>query len=28
MALPDKFKCVVTNWDYIYDLCREVANEV
>ncbi|WP_407355431.1 phosphoribosyltransferase [Methanolobus sp. WCC5] len=28
MVLPDKFKCVVTNWDYIYDLCREVANEV
>jgi hypoxanthine phosphoribosyltransferase len=28
MALPDKFKCVVTNWDYIYDLCREVANDV
>ncbi|MDP2217838.1 MAG: phosphoribosyltransferase [Methanolobus sp.] len=28
MALPDKFKCVVTNWDYIYDLCREVADQV
>ncbi|WP_406655617.1 phosphoribosyltransferase [Methanolobus sp. ZRKC2] len=28
MVLPDKFKCVVTNWDYIYDLCREVANDV
>ncbi len=28
MALPEKFKCVVTNWDYLYDLCREVANQV
>ncbi len=28
MPLPDKFKCVVTNWDYIYDNCRTVANEV
>lgn len=28
MTLPDKFKCVVTNWDYIYDLCRDVSNEV
>ncbi|WP_370573557.1 phosphoribosyltransferase [Methanomethylovorans sp.] len=28
MVLPDKFKCVVTNWDYIYDLCRKVANDV
>lgn len=28
MVLPDKFKCVITNWDYIYDLCRRVANDV
>jgi len=28
MVLPDKFKCVITNWDYIYDLCRHVANDV
>lgn len=28
MVLPDKFKCVITNWDYIYDLCRHVANNV
>lgn len=28
MVLPDKFKCVVTNWDYIYDLCRVVAGGI
>lgn len=28
MVLPDKFKCVITNWDYIYDLCRHVANDI
>jgi len=28
MVLPDKFKCVITNWDYIYDLCRHVSNDV
>ncbi len=28
MVLPDKFKCVVTNWDYIYGLCREVADDI
>lgn len=28
MVLPDKFKCVVTNWDYIYDLCRHVSNDI
>ena len=26
--LPDEFKCTITNWDYIYDLCRTVANGV
>ncbi|MGP8321342.1 MAG: phosphoribosyltransferase [Methanosarcinaceae archaeon] len=28
MVLPDKFKCVVTNWEYIYSLCRDVSNDV
>lgn len=28
MALPDRFKCVVTNWDYLYNLCRDVADQV
>ncbi len=26
--LPEEFRCTITNWDYIYDLCREVAREV
>jgi hypoxanthine phosphoribosyltransferase len=26
--LPDEFKCTITNWDYIYDLCRGVSNQV
>ncbi|WP_336136148.1 phosphoribosyltransferase [Natronomonas amylolytica] len=26
--LPDEFKCTVTNWEYIYGLCRNVANQV
>jgi hypothetical protein len=26
--LPEEFKCVVTNWDYIYGLCRDVSDEV
>jgi hypothetical protein len=28
MVLPDKFKCVVTNWNYIYDLCRDLAGQI
>lgn len=28
MVLPDKFKCALTNWDYIYTLCRNVADQV
>ena len=28
MTLPDKFKCIITNWDYIYNLCRDVADEI
>ena len=26
--LPDRFKCTITNWEYIYGLCREVSFEV
>jgi hypothetical protein len=26
--LPDKFKCVVTTWDYMYKLCKDVAEQV
>jgi hypoxanthine phosphoribosyltransferase len=26
--LPEEFKCTITNWDYIYDLCREVSDDV
>lgn len=26
--LPEEFKCVITTWDYIYDLCRNVSNEI
>jgi len=26
--LPDEFNCTVTNWEYIYGLCREVADEI
>ncbi|WP_254537260.1 phosphoribosyltransferase [Halomarina litorea] len=26
--LPDDFKCTITNWEYIYDLCREVSDQV
>ncbi|WP_281194531.1 phosphoribosyltransferase [Halorubrum sp. F4] len=26
--LPDDFDCTVTNWEYIYGLCRNVSNEV
>ncbi|WP_277540302.1 phosphoribosyltransferase [Haloarcula laminariae] len=26
--LPAEFPCTVTNWEYIYDLCRDVADEV
>lgn len=28
MPLPDNFKCVVTNWDYIYGLCRNISKDV
>ena len=28
MTLPDKFKCIITNWDYIYNLCRDVADDI
>ncbi|WP_018256905.1 phosphoribosyltransferase [Halomicrobium katesii] len=26
--LPEEFSCTITNWEYIYDLCRRVANDV
>jgi len=26
--LPDEFKCTITNWEYIYGLCRDVADQV
>ncbi|MFA9517669.1 phosphoribosyltransferase [Halopenitus sp. H-Gu1] len=26
--LPDDFNCTITNWEYIYGLCRTVANQV
>ncbi|MFB6361725.1 MAG: phosphoribosyltransferase [Halobacteriales archaeon] len=26
--LPDEFPCTITNWDYIYGLCRDVSNQV
>ncbi|TYL40344.1 phosphoribosyltransferase [Natronococcus pandeyae] len=26
--LPDDFDCTITNWDYIYSLCRDVSDEV
>jgi hypoxanthine phosphoribosyltransferase len=26
--LPDDFKCTITNWEYIYGLCRNVSDEV
>ncbi len=26
--LPDEFPCTITNWDYIYDLNRTVADQV
>ncbi|WP_058994607.1 phosphoribosyltransferase [Haloarcula sp. CBA1127] len=26
--LPDEFSCTITDWEYIYGLCRDVANDV
>ena len=26
--LPDEFACTITNWEYIYGLCRDVADDV
>ncbi|WP_152040523.1 phosphoribosyltransferase [Salinigranum salinum] len=26
--LPEEFRCTITNWDYIYGLCRDVADDV
>jgi hypothetical protein len=26
--LPDEFNCTITNWEYIYGLCRDVSDQV
>ncbi|MFC6717549.1 phosphoribosyltransferase [Natrialbaceae archaeon GCM10025810] len=26
--LPDEFTCTITNWEYIYGLCRDVSDEI
>ncbi|XVH30602.1 phosphoribosyltransferase [Haloferacaceae archaeon DSL9] len=26
--LPEEFNCTITNWEYIYSLCRDVSNQV
>ncbi|AFZ74097.1 phosphoribosyltransferase [Natronobacterium gregoryi] len=26
--LPDDFDCTITNWEYIYSLCRDVSDDV
>ncbi|WP_135667088.1 phosphoribosyltransferase [Halorhabdus rudnickae] len=26
--LPDEFPCTITNWEYIYGLCRDVSDDV
>jgi len=26
--LPDEFDCTITNWEYIYGLCRDVSDQV
>ena len=28
MAVPKKIKCTVTNWNYIYNLCRDLSSNV
>lgn len=28
MSLPEKFKCTITNWDFIYSLCRELSKKI
>jgi hypothetical protein len=28
MAVPKKIKCTVTNWNYIYSLCRDLSSSV
>ena len=28
MAVPNKIKCTVTNWNYVYDLCRDLSSSV
>jgi len=26
--LPDEFNCTITNWEYIYGLCRDVSDDI
>ncbi|UPM41769.1 phosphoribosyltransferase [Halocatena salina] len=26
--LPEEFKCTITTWEYIYDLCRDVSHQI
>lgn len=28
VPLPENFKCVITNWDYIYRLCRNISMDI
>ena len=28
VELPDDFDCTITNWEYIYGLCRDVSDQV
>ena len=28
MAVPEKIRCTVTNWNYTYDLCRDLSTSV
>jgi len=28
MAVPEKIKCTITNWNYIYNLCRDLSARV
>jgi hypothetical protein len=28
VSLPERFKCTVTTWDFIYSLCRDVSKKI
>ncbi len=28
MPVPERIKCAITNWNYIYDLCRDLSQNV